>query len=245
MRFRLGWDFCKFLYIHQSPRFGGEPVNLNDPQQRLRADFFPNYEHKQTSSFQDVLGVLASKARSSVEKGRAFEALVKAFIEVDTEQSRRFKRVWLWAEYPNRGNRQDTGIDLVARERDSGGLVAIQAKFYAPDAPIPLDQLNKFLAAYSTDEFAAGVFVSTTANWTENAKNALLNRKSKPVVRWLPEVFENSSIDWEDFSLARPRALRRKAEIRFPQVRKARRMKIPTIRKRSNPPRPERGWRKP
>ena len=213
-------------------------MNLNDPQNRMSV-LFPEYEHEPPSSFQDVLDVLASKARTSMEKGRVFEALVKAFIEVDAEQSRRFDQVWLWSEYPKRGNRQDTGIDLVARERDGGRLVAIQAKFYAPDARIPLEQLNKFLAAYSTDEFAAGVFVSTTANWTENAKNALLNRESKPVDRWLPEVFENSSIDWEDFSLARPRALKRKTEIRRisrPPI-KIRRISRPTI-KRQNPTAP-------
>ena len=189
-------------------------MNLNDPQSRMSV-LFPEYEHEPPSSFQDVLGVLASKARSSSEKGRVFEALVKAFIELDKGQIERFDKVWLWSEYPKRGNRQDTGIDLVARERDGGGLIAIQAKFYAPDATISLEQLNKFLGAYSTDEFAGGVFVSTTADWSGNAENALRDRESKPVVRWGPDVFEDSSIDWEDFSLARPRALSRKTEKRL------------------------------
>ena len=186
-------------------------MNLNDPQERLAPEFFPEYEHEPPYSFQDVLGVLASKSRSESEKGRVFESLVKAFIEVDKAQARRFDRAWLWSEYPNRANRQDTGIDIVARERDGGGLVAIQCKFYAPDATISLEQLNKFLAAYSTDEFAGGVFVSTTAKWGRNAERALRNRGGKPVVRWGPDVFENSSIDWENFSLARPRALSRKS----------------------------------
>ena len=185
-------------------------MNLNDPQNRLSPEFFPEYEHEPPYSFQDVLGVLASKSRSESEKGRVFESLVKAFIEMDKAQARRFDRAWLWSEYPNRNGRQDTGIDIVARERDGGGLVAVQCKFYAPDATISLEQLNKFLAAYSTDEFAGGVFVSTTSKWGRNAERALRNRGGKPVVRWGPDVFENSSIDWEDFSLARPRALSRK-----------------------------------
>ena len=208
-------------------------MNLNDPQERMTTDFFPGYEHEPPSSFHDVLDVLASKARTSMDKGRVFEALVKAFIEVDAEQSRRFDQVWLWSEYPKRGNRRDTGIDLVARERDGGGLVAIQAKFYAPDATISLEQLNKFLAAYSTDEFDAGVFVSTTAKWTENAKNALLNRESKPVERWLPDAFENSSIAWEDFSLARPRSLTRKPRPKMPTVRRTPRLKLPTVKRQA------------
>ncbi len=185
-------------------------MNLNDPQNRMSV-LFPQYEHEPPTSFQNVLEVLASKSRNSSEKGRVFEALVKAFIETDKGQALRFDRVWLWSEYPDRRGRQDTGIDLVARERDRGGLVAIQCKFYAPSATISLPEVNKFLAAYSTDEFVGGVFVSTTDKWGRNSEDALRGRGDKPVSRWGPQVFENSSINWEDFSLARPRALVRKA----------------------------------
>ena len=185
-------------------------MQVNDPQFRL-PDFLPKYQHAPPSSFSDVLSILEEKATNRVQKGRLFETLVKAFIELDAGQAQRFDRVWLWYEYPDRGNRQDTGIDLVARERDGGGLIAIQSKFYAPGSTISLEQLNKFLGAYSTDEFAGGIFVSTTAKWGRNAENALGNRASKPIVRWGTDVFENSSIDWEEFSLTRPRALRRKS----------------------------------
>lgn len=185
-------------------------MNLNDPQSRM-SGLFPQYEHEPVSSFNGVLDVLASKSRSESEKGRVFEALVKAFIETDAGQARRFDKVWLWSEYPNRGGRQDTGIDLVARERGRGDLIAIQCKFYAPDVTISLEQVNKFLAAYSTDEFSGGVFVSTTSKWGRNAESALRDRGGKPVVRWGPDVFENSSIDWENFRLVSPKAIRRKA----------------------------------
>lgn len=184
-------------------------MNLNDPQTRMEG-FFPEYEHEPASSFQDVLDILASKATSMSHKGRAFEALVKAFIQMDKTQSERFDKVWLWMEYPGRGDRQDTGIDIVAHERNGDKPVAIQCKFYAPDTSISLGQVNKFLGAYSTDEFSSGVVVSTTTKWGGNAEAALNNRKSKPVARWGPEVFESSSIDWTDFSLTRPRALSRK-----------------------------------
>ena len=186
-------------------------MNLNDPQYRME-EYFPQYEHATTTSFREVLDVIASRAESASAKGRAFEALVKAFIEMDRAQSRRFDKVWTWTEYPNRNGRPDTGIDLVARERNGGELVAIQCKFYAPDFTISLEQVNKFLAAYSTTEFAGGVFVSTTAKWGRNAEDALRNREDKPVVRWGPEVFEDSSIDWRDFNLVRPRALSRRAK---------------------------------
>lgn len=186
-------------------------MNLNDPQYRME-EYFPQYEHEPTTSFREVLDVLASRARSTSAQGRAFEALVKAFIEMDGAQSRRFDKVWTWMDYPNRNGRPDTGIDLVARERNGGRLIAVQCKFYAPDSTISLEQVNKFLAAYSTTEFAGGVFVSTTAKWGKNAESALRNREDKPVVRWGPEVFEGSSIDWRNFDLVRPRALNRKTD---------------------------------
>ena len=82
-------------------------------------------------SFRSVLEELDAKAWNNVQKGQSFERLVKAFIERDKGQSSRFEQVWLWDDWPGKGG-HETGIDVVARERDSGDLVAIQCKFYKP-----------------------------------------------------------------------------------------------------------------
>ena len=157
-----------------------------------------------TRTFRHVLKELAGDARSAVEKGRSFERLVKAFLEQDKAQSERFARVWLWSDWPGNGGRHDTGIDLVAEERDTGGLVAIQCKFYGEDNSIALEQLNKFLTAYGTTQFASGIMVATTDNWTRNAEAAVREARDKPVTRWGPDIFENSSIDWSAFDLDNP-----------------------------------------
>ena len=112
----------------------------------------------------------------------------------------------MWNDWPGNNNERDTGVDIVARERNSGDLVAIQCKFYSPSRTIGLTELNKFLAKYSTTPFSSGIFVSTSWKWGKNAENALLKR-DKPVTRWGPDIFENSSIDWKNFSLTRPNAL--------------------------------------
>ena len=184
-------------------------TNLNDPQSRMEG-LFPNLEHVPVSSFQAVLEILDEKTATKTEKGRVFELLVKAFLEVDKTQSERFDEVWLWDDWPGNRNERDTGVDVVARERASGNIVAIQCKFYSPDNPIGLTELNKFLGKYSTDDFDSGIFVSTSAKWGRNAENALKNRSSKPVVRWGADIFEKSSIDWTDFNLANPKALQRR-----------------------------------
>ena len=160
-------------------------------------------------AFRDVLAELDAVAQSAAEKGRLFERLVKAFLEWDKAQARRFSRVWLWGDWPGNGGRHDVGIDVVAEERDGGGLVAIQCKFYGPSSRIVREEANKFLTAYGTTEFAGGIIVSTTDSWTGNAEAALENR-DKPVSRWGPDVFENSSIDWSTFDLNNPGDLTRR-----------------------------------
>ena len=163
-----------------------------------------------TRNFRHVLRELADDAQSTVEKGRNFERLVKAFLEQDKAQSERFAKVWLWGDWPGNGGRRDTGVDLVAEERDTGDLVAIQCKFYAESNSIDLDQLNKFLTAYGTIQFASGIIVATTDKWTGDADNAIRETRTKPVTRWGPDIFENSSIDWSVFDLDNPSgALRR------------------------------------
>ncbi len=156
------------------------------------------------SSFRELLRSLDEQSENTVQKGSAFEQVVKAFLEQDKAHSERFDKVWLWSEWPGNQNRHDTGIDIVARERETRDLVAIQCKFFKSDATISLAEVNKFLAAYSVDTFSSGIFVSTTEKWATTAEFALEDHESKPVMRWGPDDFEKSSIDWSKFSLDRP-----------------------------------------
>ena len=160
-------------------------------------------------TFRDVLDELAASAQSNVAQGRSFERLVKAFLERDKAQSERFRRVWHWTDWPGNAGRHDIGIDLVAEERDSGQLVAIQCKFYTSGHRLIREEANKFLGAYGTTQFARGIIVSTSDDWTDNAEDALRDR-DKPVLRWGPDVFEHSSIDWRTFDLDRPADMERR-----------------------------------
>ena len=164
----------------------------------------------QASSFRQLLRILDKQAENTVQKGRLFELLVKAFLEQDKAQAARFDKVWLWSDWPGNQNRHDTGIDIVAREGETGDLVAIQCKFFSPDTTISLAEVNKFLAAYSVDAFSSGIFVSTSENWGKNAEHALEGHESKPVLRWGPQIFEDSSIDWSQFSFSHPSFLAQK-----------------------------------
>jgi predicted helicase len=148
----------------------------------------------------DVLDELRSNSHDEVEKGRKFEHLMLAFLRNDLQYSKLFDKVWLWADYPNRGNRPDTGIDLVARERATGDLVAIQCKFYAPDTVISKPAVDSFLATSSKAEFGGRLLITTSDHWGKNAKDALLHQ-TPPVSIMSVADLDESSIDWSTFSL--------------------------------------------
>ncbi|MGE3813028.1 MAG: DEAD/DEAH box helicase [Candidatus Nanopelagicales bacterium] len=157
-------------------------------------------------SIYDILDELRSAAGSQSHKGRMFERLVKAFLRTDPLWVDQFDEVWLWSEYPGRGDRQDTGIDLVARGRSSGLLTAVQAKFYGPETRISKADIDSFLSASGTNEFAGRLVVSSTDHWGSNAEAAVKDQQV-PVRRIGMTDLETSAIDWGKFSLADPEAL--------------------------------------
>ena len=158
--------------------------------------------------FRNVLRQIENSAQSNNEKGAQFEKVVKAFIQQDKAQSERFADVWLWDEWPGRDG-PDTGIDLVAQERDGGDIVGIQCKFYAPGTAVRQGDIDSFLAHLGRQPFRQGIIVSATENWGPNVQRRLRDRQ-EPVSAWGAWVFENSSIDWSRFDLATPAVMSRK-----------------------------------
>ena len=77
-----------------------------------------------------ILDGLYFDTRTQRGKGTAFERLVRQFLLTDPRYAERFDEVWMWSDWPERGTRPDRGIDLVARERETGELCAVQCKFY-------------------------------------------------------------------------------------------------------------------
>ncbi|MGA0568627.1 type ISP restriction/modification enzyme [Rathayibacter sp. KR2-224] len=84
------------------------------------------------TTIHELLDQYESMARDTREKGFLFERLIAQFLRTDPVYADRCDAVWLWSDWPGRDGKVDTGIDLVARERATGELCAIQCKFYAP-----------------------------------------------------------------------------------------------------------------
>ncbi len=137
------------------------------------------------------------------ERGTAFERMLKRYLQVEPKYADRFSEVWLWQEWPGRDGRVDTGVDLVAQDRYTGQLVAIQAKFYDPERTLQKQHIDSFFTELGREEFSEGMIVSTTDKWSKHAE-AALTHQSKQIQRIRLQDFADSTIDWSQFDVASP-----------------------------------------
>lgn len=159
-----------------------------------------------TRSIHGVLAQFREEATSNRDLGDRFERLICRYLELDPLYAERFSQVWMWNDFPKKGNVGDVGIDLVAEERATGEYCAIQCKFYLPEHTLSKDDIDSFFTAAGKSLFTSCMIVSTTDKWGKNAEHALANQ-SKPVVRLRVQDLDESPIDWSKFDLRRPLAL--------------------------------------
>lgn len=157
------------------------------------------------TTIHDILAEFREAARSKRDMGDKFERLFANYLVTEPYYKDRFdpKKVWLWTEWPGRGKRPDTGIDLVAEERDGNGLCAIQCKFYAPEHRIEKADLDSFFATSAKAPFTSRIVVSSTDNWSRHAED-LLSDERIPSIRIRLQDLQDSAVDWSQFSLSRP-----------------------------------------
>jgi len=146
---------------------------------------------------------------SNREMGDQFERLIANYLVADPIYQDKFSDVWLWGEWPDRGNQPDTGIDLVAKDRYTGEYCAIQCKFYDPAHALQKGDIDSFFTASGKAPFTSRIIVSTTDKWSNHAEEALRNQQI-PVTRLRVQDLEDSPIDWGQFSLKRPQDIKLK-----------------------------------
>ena len=158
------------------------------------------------TTFRQLLDQFDASAKTLTAKGRRFEDFCEAFFKAGLAAGYDFDQVWSWDDWPGRDDRSDTGIDLVARERGSGNLVAIQCKFYSPQATLSWPNVATFVGMLGQPQFAAGLIVSTAGAESSNL-HSNIQRHEKPIHVWRVEDFEESSVDWDQFRIDRPMQL--------------------------------------
>ena len=105
------------------------------------------------------------------KRGREFERVCRWYLTNAPEYRGRFRRIWLWAEWPDAWG-PDAGVDLVAEEQD-GDPWAIQAKAYAPNYAIRKADVDSFLSESSRAGFTYRLLIATTDRLGATAKRTL------------------------------------------------------------------------
>lgn len=158
--------------------------------------------YKVTShSFDKIIHSLESEEMVQRDRGTLFELLVTAYLKNEPMYARLFDEVWMLGDVPEEHGipKKDTGVDLVARNRETGKLIAIQCKYYSKDTTIQKSHIDSFLNEIGKSYYAEGIIVTSTDKWSNNANDALLNR-DKHIARIGLSQLRDSEIDWSQFS---------------------------------------------
>lgn len=158
-----------------------------------------------------LLDEIRENAESRRAEGDGFERLILTYLRHDPLYKDRFSDVWLWNDWPDRRKVQDTGIDIVARERDGGGYCAVQCKFFAQDHNLQKGEIDSFFTTSGKEPFTSRIIVSTTDRWSAHAEDSLRGQKT-PVTRLRAQDLRDSPIDWSRYLLARPQAVHLKKQ---------------------------------
>jgi len=162
------------------------------------------------TSFQDILTQFRKESVTEKEKGTRFERLIQLYLQTEPYYASRFKKVWLWTEFPFKKDLggQDTGIDLVA-QTTHGAYWAIQCKCYQESSTINKAEVDSFLTTAGrsfmnesgmTTRFEHCLWISTTNKWGANAEEAIKNH-TPAVSRISLYHLQNSSVEWDKLTL--------------------------------------------
>ncbi|MEW2137502.1 type ISP restriction/modification enzyme [Streptomyces sp. NPDC005409] len=149
-----------------------------------------------TTTVHDVIRAIRNGVAGNRDRGTRFEELMLQYLSTDPTWTDQFTRVWMWADWPGaEQDKRDTGIDLVAQDRETGGFCAIQCKFYEPQHTIQKDDIDSFFTASGKGGFTRRMIISTTEKWGVHAE-AALDDQQIPVTRLGLSDIANSPIEW-------------------------------------------------
>jgi len=140
-------------------------------------------------------------AMTEVEKGERFERLMRNFLLTYPAWRGKIAEAWLWKDFPFRHDlgTKDLGIDIVAKTVD-GEYWAAQCKFYADTTPITKEAVDSFVSnsgrTFDGDKkFSRRLWISTTDNFTDNAREMLKNQSPAVEVINL-EFLRRPQVNW-------------------------------------------------
>ncbi|MGO4955529.1 type ISP restriction/modification enzyme [Ligilactobacillus ruminis] len=150
------------------------------------------------ATFNELVNQIDENIEQQRDRGTAFEKLAVAYLENEPAFKNKYSDVWMLNEVPEEYHisKQDTGVDIVARDRATGKLTAVQAKYYR--SKITKKNIDSFLAEVGKDYYSDGIIVTSTNDWNKNAKNATEYLTKEISVVGLSQL-QNANFDWQLF----------------------------------------------
>lgn len=149
-----------------------------------------------TTTVHDVIRAIRNGVDGNRDRGTRFEELMLQYLSTDPQWTEQFTRVWMWGDWPGtEHDKRDTGIDLVAQDRETGGFCAIQCKFYDPSHTLQKEDIDSFFTASGKGGFTRRMIISTTEKWSVHAEAALADQQI-PVTRLGMSDIANSPVEW-------------------------------------------------
>lgn len=155
-------------------------------------------------SFNNIIQIINQSAGDNQrDRGTYFEKLVQIYLQNEPAYENLYSDVWSLNEVPERYgiSKKDTGVDLVAKNRITGELTAIQAKFH--QQKISKAEIDSFIAELGKSYYSDGLIVSTIDEWNQNALNTI-ESQTKQVQRIGLSNLRHSSVDWSTFDFKKP-----------------------------------------
>lgn len=127
-------------------------------------------------------------------KGIEFERSCKWFLENDPEYKQQLQKVWSWNDWSGSNGKRDTGIDLIAQDRE-GRIWAIQVKAYDENYYITKSDIDSFLSASNRSDISFRLLIATTNKIGSISRDTFADQE-KPVSLCLRDKLEISPVDW-------------------------------------------------
>ncbi|MGL4667893.1 MAG: DEAD/DEAH box helicase family protein, partial [Saezia sp.] len=165
-----------------------------------------------------ILNHFRQIAQTEREKGTYFEELIIQYLKNEAVYKDLYSEVWSYTDWADLQalDKRDTGIDLVAKTF-TGEYHAIQCKFYDEDHKITKNDIDSFFTASGKKPFTHRLIVTTTANWSEHAEEALRDQHI-PISKIDLFDLENSQIDWSKYQPQQPVQLKPQKSLRDHQT---------------------------
>lgn len=157
---------------------------------------------RQDQKMDNIHGLLARMREVTTnnrEFAAVFERLALVYLSMDPMYRKRFTEVMPWADWPQKPEFRNAGIDLIGIERGTGSLCAIQCKFNAGRQKVQAADLEEFAMVSASEPFSSRMVI-TNGDFGRSATE-LMHTCTPPIEAIGIKELESSAVDWSQFGL--------------------------------------------